>query len=131
MVTVSEESGTHLNAGKRYFSGCLWVFTLTESMFPTHGMSQWYDRVYSRALTRIEETLTELKQLQANEGQEGASEGLEENLAQQVELTEKLAGYAQIAHTTAQIRQHPNAVTEIEKTYTFSYSAESTSEAAE
>lgn len=93
--------------------------------------AKWYDRVYSRVLTRIEETIAELKQLQANEGQEEASEGLEENLAQQVELTEKLAGYAKIANSAAQIRQHPNAVTEIKKTYTFSYSAESTSEAAE
>lgn len=92
---------------------------------------KWYDRVYSRALTRIEETLTELKQLQANEAQETTSEELEENLAQQVKLTEKLAGYAKIANSAAQIRQHPNAVTEIKKTYTFSYSAESASEAAE
>lgn len=92
---------------------------------------KWPDRVYSRTLTRIEETITELKQLQANEGQEETSEGLEENLAQQVESLEKLEGYAKIAHTTAQIRQHPNAVTETKKTYTFSYSAESTSEAAE
>ena len=92
---------------------------------------KWCDRVYSRALTRIEETLAELKQLQASESQEGASEELEENFAQQVSLIEKLEGYAKIAHTTAQIRQHPNAVTEIRKTYTFSCSAESTSEAAE
>lgn len=92
---------------------------------------KWYDRVYSRALTRIEETLTELKQLQASESQETTSEELEENLAQQVESLEKLEGYAKIANSAAQIRQHPNAVTEIKKTYTFSYSAESTSEAAE
>lgn len=92
---------------------------------------KWYDRVYSRALTRIEETLTELKQLQANEDQEATSEGLEENLAQQVEALEKLEGYAKIACTTAQIRQHPNAGTEIRKTYTFSYSAEPASEATE
>lgn len=83
---------------------------------------KWPDRVYSRALTRIEETLTELKQLQANEGQEATSEELEENLAQQVELTEKLEGYAKIACTTARIRQYPNAATEAKKTYTFSYS---------
>lgn len=92
---------------------------------------KWYDRVYSRALTRIEETIAELKQLQANEGQEETSEGLEENLAQQVELTEKLAWYAKTACTTARIRQHPNAVTEIKKTYTFSYSTEGASEVAE
>lgn len=92
---------------------------------------KWYDRVYSRALTRIEETLTELKQLQASESQETTSEELEENLAQQVEALEKLEGYAKIACATARIRQHPNTVTEIKKTYTFSYSAESTSEAAE
>lgn len=89
---------------------------------------KWSDRVYSRVLTRIEETLTELKQLQANENQEATSEELEENLAQQVELAEKLAGYAKIASSTAQIRQYPNAVTEIKKTYTFSYSAKPRSE---
>lgn len=92
---------------------------------------KWYDRVYSRALTRIEETIAELKQLQASESQEGASEELEENFAQQVELTEKLAWYAKTACTTAQIRQYPNAGTEVKRVYTFSYSAESTSEAAE
>lgn len=89
---------------------------------------KWPDRVYSRVLTRIEETLAELKQLQASESQEGASEELEENLAQQVELTEKLAWYAKTACTTARIRQHPNAVTETKKTYTFSYSAKPHSE---
>lgn len=89
---------------------------------------KWYDRVYSRALTRMEETLTELKQLQANETLEGASEELEENLAQQVKLTEKLAWYAKIANSAAQTRQHPNAVTETKKTYTFSYSAKPHSE---
>ena len=92
---------------------------------------KWYDRVYSRALTRIEETLNELKQLQASENQEGASEELEENLAQQVKLTEKLAGYAKIANSAAQIRQHPNAAAETKKTYTFSYLAEGASEATE
>lgn len=92
---------------------------------------KWPDRVYSRVLTRIEETLAELKQLQASESQEGASEELEENFAQQVELTEKLAGYAQIAHTTAQIRQYPNAGTEVKGVYTFSYSTEGASETAE
>lgn len=92
---------------------------------------KWPDRVYSRILTRIEETLAELKQLQANEDQEETSEELEENLAQQVELTEKLEGYAKIANSTAQIRQHPNAVTEIKETYTFSYSAEGAPDATE
>lgn len=92
---------------------------------------KWPDRVYSRILTRIEETLAELKQLQANEDQKETSEELEENLAQQVELTEKLEGYAKIANSTAQIRQHPNAATEIKETYTFSYSAEGAPEATE
>lgn len=92
---------------------------------------KWPERVYSRVLTRIEEALDQLKQLQANEDQEATSEELEENLAQQVKLTEKLAGYAKIAYTTAQIRQRPNAGTKIKKIYTFSYSAAGGSEAAE
>lgn len=92
---------------------------------------KWYDRVYSRALTRIEETLTELKQLQASENQEATTEELEENLAQQVELTEKLAGYAKIANSTATVRRSPNSSTDTKKVYTFSYSAEGASEATE
>lgn len=92
---------------------------------------KWYDRVYSRALTRIEETLTELKQLQANEDQEATSEELEENLAQQVKLTEKLAGYAKIANSTATIRHrwlHGDVELDCDPSpnnrYTFHYSAE-------
>lgn len=92
---------------------------------------KWPDRVYSRALTRIEETLTELKQLQANEGQEETSEGLEENLSQQVKLTGKLEGYAEIAFNTATVRRNPNSSTDTKKVYTFSYLAEGASEATE
>jgi hypothetical protein len=92
---------------------------------------KWPDRVYSRVLTRIEETLTELKQLQAQESQEAINEELEENLAQQVKLTEKLAGYAKIANSTALVRRSPNTSTDTKKVYTFSYSAESSSKATE
>lgn len=92
---------------------------------------KWHDRVYSRALTRIEETLTELKQLQARENQETTSEELEENLAQQVKLTEKLEGYAGIALNTATVRRNPNSSTDTKKVYTFSYSTEGASEATE
>lgn len=96
---------------------------------------KWPDRVYSRVLTRIEETLTELKQLQAQESQEATNEELEENLAQQVKLTEKLESSIKIALNTATIRHQkllgavkPDCAPNPNKRYTFHYSAKTPNE---
>lgn len=87
---------------------------------------KWYDRVRTHTLTRIEETLTNLKTLHASESDAQTPEELEEILTQQIDTINDLQTHTQaLSHSTTTRRNiSTNPGGDPQKTYTYQYTAE-------
>lgn len=86
----------------------------------------WYDRVRTHTLTRIEETLTTLKTLHAAEGDATTPEELDGILAQQIATIRDLQTHTQALTTSTTTRRNisTNPGGDPQKTYTYRYTAE-------
>lgn len=90
--------------------------------------SKWYDRVRTHTITRIEETLNDLKALHVSEGDATTPEELDGILAQQIDTIRDLKTHTQALATTTTTRRNlntnPNGADHQQKTYTYQYTAE-------
>ena len=89
---------------------------------------KWYDRVRTRTIARIEETLNALKTLHAAEGDATTPEELDGILAQQIATIRNLQTHTRALNSTTTIRRNlntnPNGADHQQVTYTYRYTAE-------
>ena len=90
--------------------------------------SKWYDRVRTRTIARIEETLSSLKTLHASEADAQTREELEEILTQQIATIRELQTHTQALATSTTTRRNlntdSNGADHQQVTYTYRYTAE-------
>lgn len=88
--------------------------------------SKWYDRVRAHTITRIEETLNDLKALHVSEGDATTPEELDGILAQQIDTIHNLQTHTQALATSTTTRRNIHTEStggDPQKTYTYRYTA--------